>query len=108
MMRSHWEKLGILGLVYGIVGRGFSDGEIAGILGISEDKVRQCVRWLLRFESHSSRAELALEALASIPTHHGREAPGRRFGFQPLQTSQLERLHGGAASESNERDWACK
>ena len=66
-MRVHWEKVGILGPVYGLVGRGFSNDEIAGQLNISEDKARQCIAWLVRFCGYSSRAELALEALAAIP-----------------------------------------
>lgn len=61
-MRVHWEKLGILGPVYALVGQGFSDNEIAGRLNVSEDNVRRCVAWLLRFGSHDSRAELIREA----------------------------------------------
>lgn len=66
-MRVHWEKLGILGPVYGLVGRGFSNDEIAGQLKVSEDNVRQCVAWLMRFGGHSSREELVLEAFGAIP-----------------------------------------
>lgn len=61
-MRVHWEKLGILGPVYHLVGQGFSDNEIAGKLNISDDNVRRCVAWLLRFGSHDSRAELIRDA----------------------------------------------
>jgi orotate phosphoribosyltransferase-like protein len=61
-MRVHWEKLGILGPVYRLVGHGFSDNEIAGKLNVSEDNVRRCVAWLLRFGSHDSRAELTRDA----------------------------------------------
>ena len=57
-MRVHWEKLGILGPVYRLVGQDFGDKEIAGKLNVSEDNVRRCVAWLLRFGSHASRAEL--------------------------------------------------
>ena len=28
-MRCHWEKLGVLGSIYGLVGKGLSDREIA-------------------------------------------------------------------------------
>ncbi len=66
-MRIHWEKLGILGPVYGLVGRGFGNDEIASQLNVSEDNVRRCVAWLVRFGGHSSRAELVLEAFAAIP-----------------------------------------
>ena len=40
-MRIHWERLGIFGPVYGFVGRGLSNEEIAGRLNISEDNVCQ-------------------------------------------------------------------
>lgn len=66
-MRVHWEKLGILGPVYGLVGRGFSNDEIAVQINISEDNVRRCVAWLMRFGGHSSRAELVIEAFATMP-----------------------------------------
>ncbi|HEY6969985.1 MAG TPA: hypothetical protein VJA94_12315 [Candidatus Angelobacter sp.] len=66
-MRVHWEKLGILGPVYRLVGREFGNDEIAGQLKISEANVRRCVAWLMRFGGHSSRAELVLEAFAAIP-----------------------------------------
>lgn len=64
-MRVHWEKLGILGSVYALVGQGFSDNEIAGRLTVSEDNGRRCVAWLLRFGSHDNRAELIREAAPS-------------------------------------------
>ena len=64
-MRVHWKKLEILGPVYRLIGRGFSNNEIAGKLNISEESVRRCVDWLSRFGSHYSRAEL--EAFAEIP-----------------------------------------
>jgi orotate phosphoribosyltransferase-like protein len=63
-MRVHWEKLGILGPVYHLVGQGLSDNEIAGKLNVSVDNVRRCVVWLLRFGSHASRAELILNVLS--------------------------------------------
>ena len=61
-MRVHWEKLGILGPVYRLVGQGFSNYQIACKLNVSEDNVRRCVVWLLRFGSHDSRAALILNA----------------------------------------------
>ncbi len=61
-MRVHWEKLGILGPVYRLVGQDFSDSEIAGKLNVSEDNIRRCAAWLLRFGSHASRAELIRDA----------------------------------------------
>ena len=61
-MRVHWEKLGILGPIYRLVGQGFSDYDIAGKLNVSEDNVRRCVAWLLRFGAHANRAELIRDA----------------------------------------------
>jgi DNA-binding NarL/FixJ family response regulator len=72
-MRVHWEKLGILGPVYRLVGRGFSNEEIASQLNINQDNVRRCVVWLMRFGEHSSRAELVLEAFANIPLNANTE-----------------------------------
>lgn len=66
-MRVHWEKLGILGPIYRLAGRGFSNQEIAGQLNVSEDCAQQCIAWLVRFGGHSSRGELVLEAFAAIP-----------------------------------------
>lgn len=76
-MRVHWEKLGILGPVYGLVGRGLGNDAIACQLNVSEDNVQRCVAWLMRCGSHSSRAELVLEAFAAIPIDGAhRIAPG--------------------------------
>jgi len=61
-MRAHWEKLGIQGPVYRLVGQCFSDNEIAGRWNVSQDNVRHCVAWLLRFGSHASRAEFIRDA----------------------------------------------
>ncbi|HET9180977.1 MAG TPA: hypothetical protein VFP59_02495 [Candidatus Angelobacter sp.] len=65
-MRVHWEKLGILAPVYDLAGHGFSDNKIAGKLNISEDKVRPCVAWLLRFCPCGSRAQLACDAASAM------------------------------------------
>src|ERR1051326_8428198 len=79
-MRVHWEKLGILGPVYRLVGRGFNNGEIASQLNITQENVRRCVLWLMRFGGHSSRAELVLEAFATIPLDgHGITPVTRKF-----------------------------
>jgi hypothetical protein len=61
-MSVHWEKLGIGGPVYALVGLGLSDNEIAGTLNVSDDNVRRCGAWLLRFGSHDSRADLIRDA----------------------------------------------
>jgi hypothetical protein len=80
-MRVQWEKLGILGPVYGLVGRGFSNDEIASQLNITETNVRQCAAWLIRFGGHSSREELVLQASAtiSLDREHGIPPVTRKF-----------------------------
>lgn len=101
-MRVHWEKLGILGPVYGLVGRGFSNGEIASQLNVSEDNVRRCIAWLMRFGGHSSHAELVLEAFAAIPLDgEHRIAPPTgevNLGFGDIcQVGNESKPHPGAA-----------
>lgn len=57
-MRCHWEALGVLGPIYGLVGRGLSDHEIAGKLNLREVTVRDCTSWLMHFLKCDSRAAL--------------------------------------------------
>ena len=61
-MRVHWEKLGILGPVYRLVGQGFSDYDVGDKLNVAENNGRRCIAWLLRFDSHASRTELIRDA----------------------------------------------
>jgi DNA-binding NarL/FixJ family response regulator len=57
-MRVFWEKAGILGPVYRLVGQGLSDREIANRLNITELNVQGCVAWILRFLQFTNRMEL--------------------------------------------------
>ena len=57
-MRVFWEKVGLLGPLHRLVGRGFSDRDIAEKLNISEAKVRDCVAWMLHFLGFTDRTEL--------------------------------------------------
>lgn len=57
-MQVFWEKIGILGPVYRLVGRGWSDVEIAGSLDVTEVKVHECVAWIQRFLHCKNRNEL--------------------------------------------------
>ena len=57
-MRCHWEKLGVLGPIYELVGRGLSDHEIANRLNLTEVTVRELTSWLMHFLECDSWAEL--------------------------------------------------
>jgi FixJ family two-component response regulator len=57
-MRCHWDKLGVLGPIYELVGRGLSDHEIASKLNLREVTVRDCTSWLMHFLKCESRAAL--------------------------------------------------
>lgn len=61
-MRCHWEKLGVLGPIYHLLGQGLSDRDIAIRLNLSEVTVQGCVSWLLRFLNCKDREELLLYA----------------------------------------------
>ena len=93
-MKVHWKKFGILGPVYRLIGRGFSNDEIAGKLNISQENVRRCVDWLTRFGPDYSRAEL--EAFAEISTdEQHRNAPiAEKYGSVPDDIRQIVG-HGG-------------
>ena len=57
-MRVFWEKVGVLGPVYRLVGQGFSDREIAAKLNLPEPSVQACIAWMLRFLRFTERNEL--------------------------------------------------
>ncbi|HEX6880992.1 MAG TPA: hypothetical protein VF135_11555 [Terriglobales bacterium] len=67
-MVNYWERLGILGPIYRLIGRGLDDHEIASRLNITEVNVRGCIAWLTHFLGCSNRAELIDYASASLPT----------------------------------------
>ena len=70
-MRCEWEKLGVLGPIYQLVGRGLSDGEIADELKLTEVTVHSCVAWLLHFLHCRDRAGVVLYASAAPPAKWG-------------------------------------
>jgi hypothetical protein len=57
-MRVFWEKVGLLGPIYGLAGQGFSDRDIAEKLNVTEVRVRDCVAWILHFLGFTDRTEL--------------------------------------------------
>ena len=66
-MRVFWEKVGLLGPVYRLVGQGFSDGDIAQKLNIGEPRVQSCISWMLHFLQFATRKELVLYASPAPP-----------------------------------------
>jgi len=61
-MPVFWEKVGLLGPVYRLVSRGFSDGDMAQRLNIGEPRVQSCISWMLHFLQFATRKELVLNA----------------------------------------------
>lgn len=61
-MQCYWEQVGILGPTYRLLGRGWSNHDIAAYLGRTDETIDQCVTWVLRFLNIGSRAELVLRA----------------------------------------------
>jgi hypothetical protein len=64
LMRVFWEKVGVLGTVYRLVGQGFSDRDIAKKLNITELDVQGCIAWILHFLGFTNRNELIRYAAA--------------------------------------------
>jgi len=61
-MRSFWEQTGILGPIYGLLGRGFNNDDIAARLNITQEKVEGCIARLLHFLTLKDRQDLVLYA----------------------------------------------
>lgn len=61
-MRCHWERLGVLGPVYKLVGEGLSDRAIANELNLTEVTVQGCISWMSHFLKCKNRVELVLYA----------------------------------------------
>jgi len=64
-MRGFYEKLGVLGPIYRLVGEGFSDGEIAGRLHLSEPVVTNCIAWMLHSFQITDQAKLVADAFGA-------------------------------------------
>ena len=61
-MRVYWERIGVLGPIYGLVVQGFNDCEIAKKLNLAVTKVRDCISWMLQSFRLPDRRELVREA----------------------------------------------
>jgi len=61
-MRVFWEKVGVLGPVYRLVGKDLSDRDIARKLNLRELSVQTCIPWILHFLGLTNRNELIRDA----------------------------------------------
>jgi DNA-binding NarL/FixJ family response regulator len=68
-MRAFWEKLGVLGPIYRLVGQGVSDADIANKLNLTEPNVQGCIAWTLHFLRLMDRNELARHASLQRPLY---------------------------------------
>lgn len=76
-MRVYWEKIGVLGPIYHLAGKGLNDQEIASKLNLAESKVQGCISWMLHSLKMSNRMELARDAFS---TEHPRSRHDGKIG----------------------------
>jgi hypothetical protein len=69
-MRVYWERIGVLGPIYRLAGKGFNDLEIASKLNIEESKVQSCISWMLHSFKMPNRMELARDAFRTEHPHN--------------------------------------
>lgn len=79
-MRVFWERLGVLGPIYRLVGRGMNDNDIAKKLNLDEARVQSCVSWMLRFLQLTNRSELVLRACPAPSGRPPTDLPSRNIG----------------------------
>jgi hypothetical protein len=70
-MRTFWGRLGILLPIYRLVGNGLTDRDIARELDLTEDKVENCIFWMLHFLELSNRLELVQHACSAAQQTSG-------------------------------------
>jgi len=99
-MRGFYEKLGVLGPIYRLVGEGFSDREIAGRLRLSEPVVTNCIAWMLhslKFAGRSWREARPARRNNRVRAHNSESCLEPGEGFQ---------RHFGGVLWQQERCWA--
>jgi hypothetical protein len=79
--RVFWERTGVLGPVYRLLGQELSDVEIASKLNVTELNVRGCIAWLLRALRLTNRGELF--QYASIPAARSLTQTGNAVSCPP-------------------------
>jgi hypothetical protein len=84
-MRVFWEKVGLLAPIYRLVGQGFSDGDIAERLNLTEVRVQDCIAWILHFLGFTDRTQLVRYGAAPLV----REAA---IVYPPLQSRTAANL----------------
>ncbi len=70
-MRTFWGRLGILLPIYRLVGQGLTDKEIASQLHLADDKVKNCIAWMLHFLELDDRLELVQHACSAAQQTSG-------------------------------------
>ena len=70
-MRTFWGRLGILLPIYHLVGQGLTDRDIASQLNLTEDKVENCISWMVHFLELSNRLELVQHACSAAQQMSG-------------------------------------
>jgi hypothetical protein len=83
-MRVYWEKIGVLGPIYRLVGQGFNDQEIANRLNITEVKVHGCIAWLLKFLNMPDRLDLVRHAFTT--EHPARQVVEQKQEYVPVMS----------------------
>jgi DNA-binding NarL/FixJ family response regulator len=73
-MRCYWERLGVLGPIYRLLGRGLTDREIADQLKLTEVTVHSCIAWLQHFLHCDDRAGLVFYSDSAAPERWGMRA----------------------------------
>lgn len=75
-MRVYWERIGVLGPIYRLVGKGLNDREIANKLDITEITVRGCISWMLHSFKMPNRMQLARDAFSAERSAHSAHLKG--------------------------------